>query len=194
MAARRSSSKEMSNKEHILNAASALFTEQGVEQTSLREIAARAGISTGTLFYYYATKSELIFDITDRHFDRITAQLLGWVRQAHQSMTPAEILGVVFQTIVKDELRGRLHHYLIEQALTSNGIIRERFIQKYREWREMLQEGLAQVEIPEQDRELVAQIILATLDGFVIQSVLGIADIPLNSIAAYLAAHCKEVT
>ncbi|HNS37474.1 MAG TPA: hypothetical protein PKM01_06795, partial [Anaerolineaceae bacterium] len=59
---------------------------------------------------------------------------------------------------------------------------------------EMLQEGLAQVEIPEQDRELVAQIILATLDGFVIQSVLGIADIPLNSIAAYLAAHCKEVT
>jgi AcrR family transcriptional regulator len=194
MAAKRSATHGISNREQILTAASALFIEQGVEQTSLRAIAGRAGISTGTLFYYYATKSELIFDITDRHFDRITARLLDWVGQAHQSQTPAEILGVVFQTIVQDDLRGRLHHYLIEQALTSNGGVRERFQQKYQEWRAMLQQGLAQVEIPAPDRELVAQIILAALDGFVIQSVLGVADIPLNSIAAYLAAHCKEVS
>jgi len=41
----------------ILSAASQLFTEQGVDNTALKDIAQACGISTGTLSYYYASKS-----------------------------------------------------------------------------------------------------------------------------------------
>ena len=46
--------------ERIEAAARALFEEQGFEKTTTREIAARAGIGTGTLFLYARDKSELL--------------------------------------------------------------------------------------------------------------------------------------
>jgi AcrR family transcriptional regulator len=44
----------------IVAAALALFRERGYEATTMREIASRAGVSTGNAYYYFASKEELI--------------------------------------------------------------------------------------------------------------------------------------
>jgi len=52
-----------STQERIIEAASnELMTERGVTDTSLADIAGEVGISKGTLFYYYSSKNDLVYD------------------------------------------------------------------------------------------------------------------------------------
>jgi AcrR family transcriptional regulator len=44
----------------IVAAALALFRERGYEATTMREIASRAGVSTGNAYYYFSSKEELL--------------------------------------------------------------------------------------------------------------------------------------
>ena len=48
------------NKAKILKSAIRLIGENGVEGTSLSDIAKDVGISKGTLYYYYSTKSDIV--------------------------------------------------------------------------------------------------------------------------------------
>lgn len=45
---------------HILRVATELFARQGYRKTSVDEVARQAGIAKGTVYTYYATKSELL--------------------------------------------------------------------------------------------------------------------------------------
>src|SRR6266566_3676302 len=47
-------------KSTIVEAALALFRERGYEAATMREIASRAGVSTGSAYYYFGSKEELI--------------------------------------------------------------------------------------------------------------------------------------
>jgi AcrR family transcriptional regulator len=44
----------------ILDAALRLFRERGFEQTTMRDVAAEAGVATGAAYYYYRSKQELV--------------------------------------------------------------------------------------------------------------------------------------
>ncbi len=174
-------------RQEIINTAQQLITEQGVEKTSLAEIAGRVGISKGTLFYYYATKSDLIFDVTNQYFDQTTRTLNEWVDAVHSNLSPDEIFGHVFHTIIEDELRSKLHHYLIEQALTENGSLKDRFLEKYQEWTEVIRTGLSRVFPATQDQETLAMIFVSCLDGLILQAILGNKNIPIESIVSHLS-------
>lgn len=44
----------------VLSAAASLFREQGYERTTVRDIAARVGIQSGSLFHHFASKEEIL--------------------------------------------------------------------------------------------------------------------------------------
>ncbi|MDM7854951.1 TetR/AcrR family transcriptional regulator [Cellulomonas alba] len=50
-------------REQILDAAAALFVEQGVAATSTRQIAERVGIRQASLYYHFAGKDELLAEL-----------------------------------------------------------------------------------------------------------------------------------
>jgi AcrR family transcriptional regulator len=181
-------------KEKILDTAEDLFVRQGINGSSMKAIARAAGFSTGTLSYYFESKSSLIFDVTDRHFDRLTTDLLQWVKSTHGQKDFAEVLGVVFQTIINDRFRGRLHHYLFQEAVGESSSIRQRYIQKYAEWLGMIETGIEDFIPDEKDRKSVAQIILAELDGLILQSILWNRDIEVGGIADRLAKMANPIT
>ncbi|MGH7923098.1 MAG: TetR/AcrR family transcriptional regulator [Candidatus Binatus sp.] len=62
----------------ILDAARKLFTARGFEQTSVDDIAARAGVAKGAVYHHFASK-ELIFV---RVFEEMTAELAALVPAA----------------------------------------------------------------------------------------------------------------
>jgi len=66
---RRPAGDRADTRRRILDAAEALFAELGYEAASTRQVAERAGVSTGLIFYYFPTK-EALFDalIADRNF------------------------------------------------------------------------------------------------------------------------------
>jgi AcrR family transcriptional regulator len=47
-------------RERILDAALRLFREKGFDETTMRDVAAEAGVATGAAYYYYRSKEELV--------------------------------------------------------------------------------------------------------------------------------------
>ena len=56
-------------REKILSAAEDLLASEKMSDISLADIAKEAGVSKGTLYYYYKNKNDLIFDITDKYLE-----------------------------------------------------------------------------------------------------------------------------
>ncbi len=57
--------KKVSVQNRILDAALSLFSENGYQATSMPEIAARAGITPGNIYRYYASKFELFYGVLE---------------------------------------------------------------------------------------------------------------------------------
>ena len=54
----------LSRRDAILAAAASRFRRQGFERTSVREIAQAMGMTSGSLFYHFATKEDLLVAIS----------------------------------------------------------------------------------------------------------------------------------
>ena len=168
---------------HILSVASTLISELGVKDTSLKNISQVAGISKGTLYYYYSAKEDIIYDIADRNLSQITNEMLAWVSDADADILPETILKTLFENILEAETRAKLHIYLINDAITSNTTLANKFEKRYNEWRETLVFGIDKV-LPRKEGNNIAlsYLILALLDGLVIQKMFGIKEIPIEQI------------
>lgn len=79
-------------RERIQQVALELFSEQGYEKTSLREIAERLGVTKAALYYHFTTKEEILGSlVTD--VARSIDELLDWARsQPRSAETRQEIL------------------------------------------------------------------------------------------------------
>ena len=173
-------------RDRIIRAASKLIVRRGIAYTSLNDIAAEMHISKGTLYYYYRSKSELIFEITERHIQRITAKLFNWLEQSGAANTPEEVLEQVIRTFVESETHAQMHAYLIQEAFISNPALMQRFRTAYDHWTEMMERGIQQVLEPSGNYAGVARLIIATLDGALLQRLLNVPKIPLKAFSHYL--------
>jgi AcrR family transcriptional regulator len=175
------------NREKILLIATRLIKENGISNISLADIAAAVKISKGTLYYYYPSKSDLIFDITEQSMNHMTRKLIQWVEKSKQETSPADILRVVFDTILKARSRGQIHVYLILEALMDESL-RKRFCDEYQKWRSMIEEGLNQVLPNGRNNSVLARVMLATIYGLLIQTLLGVEKAPVDDITGFLVS------
>lgn len=60
---------EQSTRERILDVALELFTEQGFDKTSLRQIADQLGFSKAALYYHFASKGDILIALHMRLHD-----------------------------------------------------------------------------------------------------------------------------
>ncbi len=75
----------------IVTTAMRLFTENGYDRTTMRAIAAEAGVSVGNAYYYFSSKEQLIQGFYDEiarlHLDAARAQLVHETRFADRLKT-----------------------------------------------------------------------------------------------------------
>lgn len=167
----------------ILRAASDLMTEKGIRETSLKDIAKKADMSAGTLYYYYSAKEDIIYDIADNNLNEITDGLLNWIDSVDAETSREQILKTVIDKILAAETRGKLHLYLISDAGTVNSALRQKFIERYANWRMILLYGLERVLKDNSGRNRsLACLILATLDGLIIQNIFADEPLPVDDI------------
>src|ERR671922_2005848 len=79
-------------RERLVESATALFHEQGVHRTTLAEVAERADIPAGNVYYYFKTKDELIGAVADSYVQQARELLAGLER--HRS-PQARLKGLV---------------------------------------------------------------------------------------------------
>ncbi len=76
----------------IIEAAIYLFAEDGFHSASTRKIAARAGVSEGTLFNYFGSKNELMRAILDRIYRELTENANRILREHLDSRERLQLL------------------------------------------------------------------------------------------------------
>jgi AcrR family transcriptional regulator len=176
-------------RQNILTAASSLMMQKGVKETSLKDIALEVGISKGTLYYYYKAKEDIIYDIADSHLKKVSDDLLAWVDDINNHITPEQLFKAVFEQILAADTRGKLHIYLLGDSILTNSTLKIRFQQRYKEWKDQLEYGIKKVMSSRNiENEILAELTLAALDGFVIQRALGRENIPIEQVARLLSS------
>lgn len=93
--------KKLETRNRVLDTAIQLFQEQGFEQTSIDEIAARANISRGTFFNYFANKEAVLLELAQNELRELGR--LVKVKLADQPSAVAKIRRLM-QRLVADTL------------------------------------------------------------------------------------------
>ena len=155
--------------EQILNAALKLFVAQGFENTTVDEIAKEAGLSKGSIYWYYKSKLEILFELTDRYVNESQQTV---IRLAAADKYGTEALYKSHRDLhvadEKDPHRERLLNQLM--ALTARyPEIRDRMKAYYRKWDDvstgLIQKSVSEGKFLPVDSKAVSQAILALYDG-----------------------------
>lgn len=95
----------------ILDAAGALFLEQGYEGLSMRQVAERIGYSATTIYRHFEDKDDLLFAIVRDGFQRFGGQLARAARAAGDD--PLERLGALGRAYVEFGLKNPVYYRLM---------------------------------------------------------------------------------
>lgn len=159
------------NRQKIIDTAMAIIGEKGVGKTSLAQISRDSGLSKGTLYYYYASKNDLIFDIADLHMKKISTTLFSMIEN-ETSPSWEKLLTAFFETLLTSEARSRLHLYLVREAVSGNRSLKKRFQKTYAQWFDMMDQAQARMPGPRTEVSTKSKILVALVDGFILQVLL----------------------
>lgn len=163
-------------KDKVIEAAIKVVSEKSVEEATVREIAERAGVTTGTIYHYYKNKEELLYDVINHsvHF----VYKLTEVKEAKtktQEELEAQIKSEVAQRLSKIEEQ-KLHITLMSDIISKNGEMKEKAKNNYQNIIKKAAELYYSSYGVENERlrRIVLSILVAALDGVALQQSLGV--------------------
>lgn len=101
--ARKTKQQALVTRQHILDVALRLFSQQGVSSTSLVEIAKAAGVTRGAIYWHFKNKSDLFSEIWE-----LSESNIGELEIEYQAKFPDDPLSVLREILV----------YLLEATVT----------------------------------------------------------------------------
>ena len=162
-------------REKILRIAAELIAEKGIHRTSLALIADKAGISRGTLFYYFPSKQSLLYQIMADSFQAVTDKIMKAIDHKDAEGKPEEILFLALKFIGEARSLNQINFHLFHLAIAGDTLLTSSFQKSYREWIALiaarLQENFPQT-TAHLDPLILSAVILALIDGISIQALL----------------------
>ncbi len=148
---------EPNARERLAQAALELFGERGFEQTTVEDIAARAGLTKRTFFRHFADKREVLFG-TGSEFQQVFVDALAG---APASATPLEAVAISLQA-GGELLEGRRDFARHRQrVIAANAELRERELVKLANVSAALADGLHARGVGEPEASLAAETAMA---------------------------------
>lgn len=155
-------------REEIKTAAKLLFAEQGFAATSIRQIAARAGLEGGSLYYHFPDKLEILYAILDEG-NRELLEMAERVLHDDEGSVPARlrelILGHV-RILARDQARFMV---VVRELSELSGPRRDRIMAQRKQYEKAVQtllaRGIRQGTLRECDVKVVSFGLIALLNG-----------------------------
>jgi AcrR family transcriptional regulator len=158
-------------KEEVIRAASALIAERGIEDTSMRQIADAAGVSTGTINHHFGNKRGLVIAAMD-----FTYALRD--REQYRRLSPTAQLKRLMQSWVLTPTIRRWAKFWLEYVSHAGrddelrARHEERYVRQRRFYVRIFREGMASGEFrSDLDPEDVADTWLALLNGMAVNQI-----------------------
>lgn len=154
----------------ILKATRELLEEKSFSEISLAEIAKKTGVSKGSVYYYYKTKDDILFDVADEYLGEVYEEFIKWVDNKEKDTSLPRLLRFTLQKGVKDSAQSlRLH--LTMDAVSGNEVIREKILKRYNTFRTVIGEKIAERK-GDHEAEYYGWLVLTLVDGLMIQHLL----------------------
>ena len=93
--ARKTKQQALETRQHILDVAIRLFSEQGVSATSLADIAQAAGVTRGAIYWHFKNKSDLFSEIWE-----LSESSIGDLENEYRAKFPDDPLTVLREILV----------------------------------------------------------------------------------------------
>ena len=178
-------------KELIARTALRLFVDQGITETTIRDIAAAAGLAEGTLYRHFESKNELAWELfhtnytafaveLDRlqeKYDTLQDKLTAMIRQFCTFFDRDPVLFTYLLLVQHSQLKRVTPE--MESAVT--------VLQK------VIAQGIAHQEIPPGDVELAAAMVLGVVLQVAVFKAYDRITQNLNDLSDQLAATCWRV-
>lgn len=109
----------------ILEAATRLFAEGGLDQVNTNHIAELAGVSIGSLYQYFPSKEAILGELIDRHAEQTIAALAAKLGEFDVRPIPAVLREIVEILLQADTIDVNLHRVFLDR-LPDAGRIEQR--------------------------------------------------------------------
>ncbi|AXF60304.1 DNA-binding transcriptional repressor AcrR [Leclercia sp. W6] len=93
--ARKTKQQALATRQHILDVALRLFSQQGVSSTSLAQIAQAAGVTRGAIYWHFKNKSDLFGEIWE-----LSESSIGDLETEYRAKFPGDPLSVLREILV----------------------------------------------------------------------------------------------
>jgi AcrR family transcriptional regulator len=144
----------------VVEAALELFAERGFEATTVRDIAARAGVSTATATRYFPTKEAMLFPEAELR----TRALYHAIRQRPEHEQPFEaVLGGLSEQPPADQ-DGRAGLLASRRAMARSAVARGRAAMFLNTWRDAIASALRDRGTDRAEAGVIAAVAVAVLD------------------------------
>jgi len=155
------------SREKILNAAISVFSEHGYDGTSMRMIAAKAGISVGGLYLYYQNKESLYSTLMEKVLEDVSREMEEAVEKLGD---PIAALKVLIQMRLQYARKNRelIIANTREHRFVLGADVRTRFFDRQRRLIERtVERGIASGDFAPCDSGEAAKVIMGVVRGFV---------------------------
>ena len=148
-------------RERLVDAAFALFVEQGYTATTVEQIADRAGTTSRTFFRQFRDKDEVIFADDDELLPSLIAAIEDARDVADAGDMMRSALGALADRMEPDRRRLRLRQRIVEQDVGLTG----RELAKQARWQRSVTDTLRERGFDREDAEVLAAIGFALFTG-----------------------------
>ena len=155
-------------KEKIIDATCALLKSNALADISLADIAKGAGISKGTLYYHYKTKSEIFFDITDRYLSEQWEDFILWTEDKDKDTSLNRLVKYVVE---RNTVSAGLRMHLLSEAQLGNEALRQNLTTLYQNFQGLIRGKIAErTALP---ADFLTWLLLLVCDGIIVQESIG---------------------
>ncbi|MET0989450.1 MAG: helix-turn-helix domain-containing protein [Glaciihabitans sp.] len=171
-------------------AALELFGEQGYAETTVPQIAARAGLTTRTYFRHFADKREVLF-LREREFPSVVSALIA---EAPSGLTPLQLTMFGFETIASRQFGQWRDSIAARRAIIrSDEGLRERELLKSSMLSDAIGQSLTDAGIDAEAAALVASFGVLIFDVALRDWLDGPADRPLVDVLRATLSRMQRV-
>src|ERR1039457_1842840 len=114
-------------REQLLDAATALFAEQGISSTTVAQIAERVGVTPAMIHYYFKTRDQLLDTIIEERIDHIIAFVWNPITECEDDPL-ALVEGLVSRIIQVSDENPWLPLLWIREIVCEGGLMREKVL------------------------------------------------------------------
>lgn len=135
-----------SRREELLAMAGQMFAEQGLRNTTVRDIADAAGILSGSLYHHFDSKESMVDEILRRFLDQLFTQYHEIVEADLSSReTFTRLVVASFESIERDHNAVAIYQDEAKRLATQErfSYIKERNVEFRQLWLGMLERGIA---------------------------------------------------